>query len=141
MKKFYLMMSMVLLLAACNTKKEENKAQEVANQPTIEGTYSGVLPSGIYEGKLPTASGEGMNVTVTLTGDTYKQTIVYTGKSTEPFVKEGTFTWNKEKSIITLEGMDAPNQYFVSDNTLTHLDMEGNKITGELADMYILKKK
>jgi uncharacterized lipoprotein NlpE involved in copper resistance len=36
---------------------------------------------------------------------------------------------------------DSPNRYLVGENTLTQLDMEGNKITGNMADQYVLKKQ
>jgi NlpE N-terminal domain len=44
-------------------------------------------------------------------------------------------------SIITLTGIkNKPNEYFVGENKLIQLDIDGNKITGSLADKYILKK-
>ena len=36
---------------------------------------------------------------------------------------------------------NAPKFYFVGENTLTQLDMEGKKITGSLAEEYILSKQ
>ena len=48
--------------------------------------------------------------------------------------------WNKEGNTITLEGEDKPNQYFVGENTLTQLDIDGNKIKGEIEEDYILRK-
>ena len=55
--------------------------------------------------------------------------------------EKGKYTWNAAGNTIILDGVkDAPNQYFVGENTLTQLDMEGNKITGDMADLYILKK-
>ncbi|MDR1402546.1 MAG: copper resistance protein NlpE [Tannerellaceae bacterium] len=96
---------------------------------------------GVYEGKLPTASGEGMKVTITLEGDTYKKSVIYIGKSNEPVTTSGNFTWNDEGSVITLTGEELPNQYAVGEDILTHLDMDGKEITGNLAKLYILKKK
>lgn len=155
MKKFYLVAGVaVLLLASCNTKKDEAKevvaAEEIVKVDThnaqnsldVEGTYAGVLPAGTFEGKLPTASGGGgMEVKISLSGDTYKKSVIYIGKSDKPIETSGKFTWDETGSIITLAGENAPNKYFVGENTLTHLDMDGNKITGDLAHMYILKKK
>jgi len=32
-------------------------------------------------------------------------------------------------------------QFFIGENTATALDMEGNKIEGAMADLYVLKKE
>lgn len=49
---------------------------------------------------------------------------------------------NEAGNTITFDGLqNQPNQYFVGENTLTQLDMNGNKITGNLASNYILQKQ
>lgn len=90
--------------------------------------------------KVPTASGEGMVVSLTLADSTYVKKTEYVGKK-EIFEDKGKYTWNAEGNTVILDGIDgAPNQYFVGENTLTQLDMKGKKIAGELADQYILRK-
>ncbi|MDF5415545.1 copper resistance protein NlpE N-terminal domain-containing protein, partial [Vibrio parahaemolyticus] len=42
--------------------------------------------------------------------------------------------------IVTLTNEDAPNQYFVGENVLMKLDMNGEKVTGDLAQLYNLTK-
>jgi uncharacterized lipoprotein NlpE involved in copper resistance len=139
MKKIYWLLGIAILLASCNMKKDETKDEVIVEEEIIVETEP---LDGLYEGKLPTASGEGMEVKVTLSGNTYKKSITYIGKSDEAIETAGEFTWdNAGDSIITLFGEEAPNKYLVGENTLTHLDMDGNIITGDLADMYILKKK
>lgn len=68
--------------------------------------------------------------------------MVYQGKEEgqNNFEDTGKYTWNNDGSVITL-GSDPSEQYQVGENTLYALDMNGKRITGDLADMYILKKK
>ena len=71
----------------------------------------------------------------------YEIITVYLGKREKIHREKGTFTWNKEGNTIILnEIKNAPNQYFVGENTLIQLDMEGKRITGELANNYVLVK-
>ena len=101
--------------------------------------------AGIYTGVIPSASGMGINVKFTLNADeTYTAEYQYIGKSDEIFTSTGKFRWNTERDTIILDsekGDGFPPYYKVGENTLTHLDLEGNVITGELADMYVLKKQ
>ena len=56
--------------------------------------------------------------------------------------KTGTLTWNAAGNTVILAGIEnAPNQYFVGENAVTQLDMAGNKITGQLAEKYMLAKQ
>lgn len=98
--------------------------------------------NGTYQGIVPCASCEGIKTTLTLNQDfSYVLSTQYVGKSEEVFEVKGTFKWNKEGNTITLDGVkDAPNQFFVGENTLIQLDMSGNRITGDLADKYMLSK-
>ena len=47
---------------------------------------------------------------------------------------------DKTGSIITLNIKDISPHYKVGENTLTQLDLDGNEISGELAENYILRK-
>jgi len=101
--------------------------------------------AGIYTGVIPSAGGEGISVKFTLNADkTYAVEYRYIGKSDEIFPRTGTFTWNPAGDTIILSGEgndDFPPYYKVGKNTLTHLDLAGNIITGDLADMYVLHKQ
>jgi uncharacterized lipoprotein NlpE involved in copper resistance len=146
MKKIYWLLGIAVLLASCNTKKDNTKDKAFVEEETVvvaEPLDVLNLPdiNGIYEGELPTASGSGMEMKVTLSEGTYEVSITYIGKPDAPYVTSGEYTWDGEGSIITLTGEEAPNKYLVGENILTCLDTDGNIITGELADMYILKKK
>ncbi|MFH1121944.1 MAG: copper resistance protein NlpE N-terminal domain-containing protein [Bacteroidota bacterium] len=97
---------------------------------------------GIYTGTVPCADCEGIVTTITLNDDlTYIVSTVYKSKSTKVCENAGKFTWSESGNTIKLGGIsDAPNRYLVGENKLIQLDMEGNRITGVLADKYILTK-
>lgn len=149
MKKIFMTIAVAGLLASCggNTQKEpEEKASveefsDIAKNIKDEHNAKNSLDyKGTYTGTVPTASGEGMVVVITLDDSTYVKVTEYVGKKKQ-FEDKGKYTWNAEGNTVILDGVkEAPNKYFVGENTLTQLDMDGNKITGDLADQYILKK-
>jgi hypothetical protein len=53
----------------------------------------------------------------------------------------GDFEWDDDGNIITLLGIDPPNQFFVAENKLIHLDADGQQIKGEMAERYTLIKQ
>lgn len=149
MKKIFVLLFAAFALYSCggNTApKEEEKASvedfsNIAKGVKDEHNAQNSLDyEGTYKGLLPTASGSGMEVTIVLTEKSFTKTIVYVGKSDKAFEEKGTYKWDESGSIITLDGADVPNQYFVGENTLTQLDIEGKRIEGKLAASYILKK-
>jgi uncharacterized lipoprotein NlpE involved in copper resistance len=98
--------------------------------------------AGVYTGTIPAADGEGINVRMKINKDnTYELTYEYIGKPVNPFTFNGSFTWNDTKDIIHIEIADAPSYYKVAKNKLIQLDMEGNVITGNFAEMYVLTKQ
>jgi uncharacterized lipoprotein NlpE involved in copper resistance len=101
--------------------------------------------AGVYTGVIPSAGGEGSDVKVTLSAnETYKVEARYIGKSDEVFTNAGKFTWNSERNIVIIpnERADLPPSYYkLGEKALIHLDIEGNVITGALANDYILKKQ
>ena len=138
------------LLYSCggNTQKNQeeqasvNEFSEIAQNVKDEHNAKNSLDyEGTYTGKVPTASGEGMIVSITLSENTYVKNTEYVNKKDSKSEEKGAYTWNAEGNTIILDGVkDAPNKYFVGENTLTQLDMEGNRITGDMAELYILKK-
>ncbi len=155
MKRFYLLLGIAVMIVSCNNNQKsrmddptvfeedvvEVDTHNARNSLDVDGTYTGTLPAGTFKGTLPSASGEGMEVTLTLNDDTYKISTKYVSHPEQTFESSGKFTWDQNGSIITLENEETPNKYFVGENQLYHLDVNGNRITGDLADRYILKKK
>lgn len=150
MKKSLLLATVgfVILFASCNSgqKKEASKATENETEQTIivdiHNAQNALDYQGVYQGTLPTASGSGMLVTVTLSDGMYQRAIEYIDENDKPFISKGTYTWDENKnSVITLIGADVPNQYFVAENKLYQLDIDGKRIEGDMADMYVLNKQ
>lgn len=96
---------------------------------------------GTYKGVVPCADCEGIETEITLNKDsTFVMHTKYLGKAKQKvFEQNGTFSWDESGSIIVLQDLKIkPNEYMVGENTLMQLDLEGNRITGELADKYVL---
>ena len=135
-------------LVSCNSSSSNPEAGD-SRQPTndsivIDGHNSAnsLDIEGTYKGNLPCADCEGIETEITLNKDlTFVKRSHYLGKDNMVFEEKGSFSWNSSGNIITLSGIkNAPNQYFVGENMIQQLDMEGRKITGDLAEKYILTK-
>ena len=98
--------------------------------------------TGSYGGVLPCADCSGLEISITLNNDgSYIVATIYLGKNHEPFIEKGQIKWSGDKRIISLEGLrDGISRFEVGENTLTRLDKEGKRITGVLADKYVLRK-
>jgi len=97
---------------------------------------------GLYKGTLPCADCEGIETEIELGKDkSFVKRTIYLGKDGRIFEEKGFYIWNSEGNTITLSGIkNAPDQYFVGENELIQLDMKGDRITGNLADKYVLRK-
>lgn len=147
MKMNFFILSAFLLPVVLTGCKTQNPATSVnAGTPaeiSIGDNSANALDwPGVYNGTLPCADCEGLITSVTLNKDlTYKRITVYKGKDGKRFEENGNFSWIKSGSTIMLErNTDSPGYYLVGENQLIQLDMEGSRITGELADYYILTK-
>lgn len=149
MKKQILSMAIVsMLLWSCSNEKKPKTNTDaslidtIAAVDTTHNAQTSLDWNGTYKGITPCADCEGIETEVALNKDmTFIVKTKYKGKSDEVFEEKGIFKWDQTGSIVILEGLkDRPNQFFVGENTLTQLDLEGKKITGALAENYILKK-
>lgn len=133
------------IIVACQTKQQTEEI--VVSDEMFEGDEHNAATSldfmGIYEGILPCADCEGIQTVVELgVGNSYMKKTTYLGKENNAVIEtSGTFSWNDDGNTITLDSEPAPNQFFVSENVLFFLDMDGKRITGDLADKYRLNKK
>jgi uncharacterized lipoprotein NlpE involved in copper resistance len=154
----------VFLLLACGNAQQEVSTTSTDTTPATtpiidsgffpsdsigaEGTASTALDvAGTYKGMLPCADCEGINTTLQLNLDsTFVLKTQYEGKansnpdSYREQTVQGSWKWVTGNVIELSNVKDAPNRYFVSENKVIQLDMQGNKITGNLADKYILTK-
>lgn len=152
MKNLFIVIAAVAFLYSCGgnaqkTQEAEEKASVSEFSEIAKGMNDGhnarnsLDYEGTYKGKIPAADAAGIIISITLSDSTYVKTMKYEGKGDETFEEKGKYTWNDEGNTVTLLGSDdKPDLYFVGENTLTMLDAEGKRITGDLADMYILRK-
>lgn len=98
--------------------------------------------NGTYEGILPCADCEGIKTSITLNSDnTFSKVETYlTYKQEKANEIKGVFNWNPQGTIVSLVFENTFQQYQVGENQLFHLDNDGNRISGNLAEKYILKK-
>ena len=138
---------LALFTTACSEASKENTAVNTAQVQTEAATTVPVGDTsqnsldwaGSYEGVLPCASCEGIQTLITLQADNrFVQETVYLGKDEKIFKLIGKAVWDEKGQKITL---DDGTQYLVGENQLIMLDTEGQRITGDLAANYVLKKK
>jgi len=125
---------------------DDRSAAQSEVQPQItemaDNSQNSLDWAGVYTGVIPAASGPGINVTITLRFDlSYEVLYEYIGRPDGDFSFTGTFKWDDAGRVITLDAANIPPHYQVGEGRLFQLDMEGNRITGELADKYILAKQ
>ncbi len=146
---------LIAALFSCNNSTEINKTKSdsVVTEPIVisdttvttgDNSSNALDWQGAYTGIVPCADCEGIETTILLNKNmTYNFTTKYLGKKDASATElKGTFGWNKEGNTITLSGIkNTPSQYLVGENKLFQLDMNGKRITGNLAAKYILIKK
>ncbi|AEG10760.1 copper resistance protein NlpE [Shewanella baltica] len=138
---------LALFTTACSEAPKEETAVDTAQVQTeaaktvpVGDTSQNSLDwAGSYEGVLPCASCEGIQTLITLQSDnSFVQETVYLGKDEKILKLMGKAAWDEKGQKITLED---GTQYLVGENQLIMLDTEGQRITGDLAANYVLKKK
>lgn len=96
--------------------------------------------AGTYRGVLPCADCEGIETIITLNRDgRWSGQTRYLGKDGKVFREQGSFTWDKRGGSVILSGTE-PSRYLVGENRLVRLAPDGSRITGALADHYVLTK-
>lgn len=145
MKKTTFLLLAVVMFSCNNKPKPETDIDLASLTDTLEvadthNAQNSLDVKGAYKGTLPTASGEGMEITIVLEDSTYTKDVTYVGKNNKPYSSKGKYAWDKTGRIVTLSGEDKPNQYFVEENALRQLDIDGNRIVGEMGDDYVLRK-
>jgi copper homeostasis protein (lipoprotein) len=101
--------------------------------------------SGLYLGFYPCADCQGVRTTLALNkNNTYVYISLYVGKSDREIVEKGKFTLGEDGNTLVLtprKGSTTAQQYLIEDDMLIKLDEDGNRITKDGADGYILKRK
>lgn len=113
--------------------------------PVGDNSQNSLDWAGTYFAVLPCAHCEGIETWVTLNPDgTFELKTNYLGLNDAlEEIYTGKFKWDESGSMVQLEGLigNAPGKYKVGENQIWHLDKDGNRIEGELAERYILKKR
>ncbi len=151
MKAAFISALFLLAIAGCKPKKASEQKEEKTTEISEESDTSfqdehnsrnSLDWNGTYQGTLPCADCDGIKTRLTLTSEgEFNRTRTYLGKEETGSTDSGTFEWNEAGSEITLRPLEGdPQGYQVGENRLFFLDREGNRITGELADKYVLVK-
>jgi uncharacterized lipoprotein NlpE involved in copper resistance len=130
-----------------DVKLEEAKPSAEVPMPTdtvgAESTASTALDwNGVYKGTLPCADCQGIETMLTLNPDkTYSLQRTYVGRGDgKPVESKGRFDWVNGNVIKLNDPSGAPQLVMISENKVLMLDQSGQKVTGNLADKYILVK-
>ncbi|HIQ35099.1 MULTISPECIES: copper resistance protein NlpE [Acinetobacter] len=152
MKKSIIALSLasVFLVACSKTDNKNNQEQtptaasEAVAVDSAHTAENSLDWNGTYKGVLPCADCEGIETELELNADkTYELKETYLGKGDgKAFESKGSFQFDANNtSVIELDKTGDNRKYFVAEGYLKALDMEGNEITGDLADKYELKKE
>jgi uncharacterized lipoprotein NlpE involved in copper resistance len=139
MKLLYLPALLAILLSTgCKPGGTADQAAADAHNSSNSLTVAG-----LYTGTLPCADCSGIETTLTLSdGMVYTLNRKYLGKDPELVTQQsGKYKWNEAGNTIILDGLDPakePTQYLVEEGRIIQLDLAGNRISGDLADKYIL---
>lgn len=153
-KSFFLLFALATIQLSCSKSSEsqsdavETVTETTETAPTLpsgDNSQTSLDWPGTYFNVLPCASCEGIETWVTLNQDgTFQLKTNYLGlNDAREEIFTGTFKWDETGSNVQLEGLigDAPGKYMVGENQIWHLDRDGNRIEGNLAERYILKKQ
>jgi copper homeostasis protein (lipoprotein) len=118
---------------------------ETADDKDVQHAQANLNLSGLYLGFYPCADCQGIRTTLALNkNNTYVYISLYVGKSDREFVEKGKFTLGENGNTLVLtprKGSTTVQQYLIEDDMLIKLDEDGNRITKDGADGYILKRK
>lgn len=140
-KSIYLSSFAVLILLSCNNTKKKSEGVSTQEIEIIaDNSMNSLEWEGTYEGLLPCGDCEGIKTSIRINRDkTYVARETYKGKSDSIFESKGTFKWDDQGQKITFSD-SKKHPYLVGENILIHLNKDGNRESGEMAEQYILKK-
>lgn len=120
------------------------KQSASANGPAPEmiDTMSPEEMTGTYSGKLPCGDCDGIETSLSLKGDqTFVLNTGYLGKDATDIQVVGTYNYDEQSNIITLENAaDGPSKFLYENGKIWQLNQDSKKIQGEYADRYLLTK-
>jgi len=131
-----------LLLYACNNSGNNNIPTDDSVNVTSAGIDSLALKaSGIYGGYVPCADCEGIITYLLLNPDmSYQLEETYYKKDEKVFRTNGNWKMDNGK-IILYDNNEIKLSFLPDGNKIWQLDSEGNRISGNLGDKYVLNKQ
>lgn len=148
MKRIGFVLGLSLLVFSCKgnlegqTTKVEETVEEIVEVVDMHNSQNSLDWAGTYSGVVPCADCPGIEMELSLEYDnTYTLHTAYMERDTE-FDYKGSFEWDDSGSTIYFVTEDDSKYIFkVQEASVRILDQEGNIITGELEDAYVLKQK
>lgn len=133
MKTNRLLFIAVAVLVACNPGGTPNASQTETAQKI----------AGQYRGMTPCADCEGIEYLLNINADfSYVGALVYRGKNAQPVPLTGKWSFTADNRIkFDMTPPEGMNQFEIGENQLIMLDRQGQRITGEQSDRYILWKE
>ncbi|TWI91506.1 copper resistance protein NlpE N-terminal domain-containing protein [Chitinophaga japonensis] len=133
---------MLGILTACNSggpREQEQADSSAAASPGAGITGPSAKAAGSYQGVLPCADCPGIDYQLSLYEDHhYRELRAYRDRNHhKAFIDTG--RWQLENDSIVRLLREQPQRFLFQDGKLYHLDQEGHRITGMLADNYILR--
>ena len=130
------------LITSCNSNSSPVAANDSAFKTEVPRTP--VIKAENYVGTLPCADCEGIDVTLQLKDDaSYIMNTVYKGSrvdsSNNHIVDTGNWTLHTDTIFLSIKS--STTKYIKTSDELIQLDGDGKRITGPLADKFILHKK
>lgn len=133
---------LLLTVAACASPRPQG-SDFVSEARNMHNSRNALDWPGVYHGVLPCADCEGIETRVSLQQDGgFERTTRYLGKGDRVFSERGRFEWDADgRRVLTRAGDGGTQWYQVGEGRLFHLDRNGQRIGGELAERYVLDKK
>ena len=150
MTKYFLLLLLIIVMPGCKPDKTTDKSadssgnenDEVYVTPDGHNSRNSLDWAGVYQGTLPCDQFEGIQSSITLLSmGKFARSIQYHGDNIQSQSDQGNIEWNEAGSNITLISESGARQsYQVGENVLYHLDENGNRMEGDLAEKYLLIK-
>lgn len=129
------------VLVSCNQpeNQQEMSADETELTTSVSEQVDWNLPT-MYTGTLPCADCPGINYRLIIEEEQFTEISHYQDRSIESFEETG--TWEIDGDTLTLRGREnlILKRFLVDESNLTLLSRTNQKITGDLADMYVLNR-
>ena len=143
MQKMTIRVVLLSLIALVFWLSGANATEPAASMaPAAASSRSALDWDGRYRGRLPCADCEAIETELTLSADgSYLLETRYLGRSNDWQHETGRFEWDERGHVVRLnQGAPESRAFFVGENVLWQLDHSGQRIQGDLAELYQLHK-